>query len=255
MAAICKSVTTVETLTGSSKPTGKPPKFKPIASGADPIFAAIEKHRAAFDAFEEAIGKYSEGPKVEAASRADGRAFRALGKTVPTTAAGLLALLEHTEAYAATGDTRAPDEFMPAIAKACRRLIPAASTAVPDAALLALKPEYAALLAHKVEADAVLDRAESKKVAGKEPSDFWDVAEAQEEALRCVLAFREHIATHPARTIEGLFFKSTLVEYFDGEFDFASVQVLNSIITDLKAMAGEDRQFVPAPVEAIQRVA
>jgi hypothetical protein len=35
MAAICKTATNVETLTGSSKPTGKPPKFKPVATKVD----------------------------------------------------------------------------------------------------------------------------------------------------------------------------------------------------------------------------
>jgi hypothetical protein len=61
-------------------------------SGPDPIFAAIERHKATYVA----LGLSEEGA-VDAAVDAETDASRKMAATVPTTLAGLLALLRYVE--------------------------------------------------------------------------------------------------------------------------------------------------------------
>ncbi len=101
----------------------------PLAGGAvlasDPIFAAIEQHKAALQAYDNAL-EYVENADVE--NEAEEAAFAAFVKRKPTTLAGLRAFAEYAhEMHERDFGSRRDELALATIAEACRRLIPPAA--------------------------------------------------------------------------------------------------------------------------------
>lgn len=90
---------------------------KDLAPQPDPIFAAVAHYQAAHERFESV-------PEDEANSAFDdsSAAEEAMKRTIPTTLAGLLHLVEYTERRRLQDDYNAIDYF-PAILTACRALL------------------------------------------------------------------------------------------------------------------------------------
>ena len=77
------------------------------AAADDPIFAAIESHRAAWDAFATMIKTAisDDDPRIDVASDAEEKAAIAILDVTPLTIPGVIALLKHAAEHEKSGNT------------------------------------------------------------------------------------------------------------------------------------------------------
>ena len=97
-----------------------------LPTPTDPSFAAIEHHRAAFEAFGAALkaDQGRDGPEVEAASEANEGAMHDFLGIEPTTPAGLLAMIEHFSQHLGYGDSSMLELGFPSLAASAAVLLP-----------------------------------------------------------------------------------------------------------------------------------
>jgi hypothetical protein len=83
-----------------SKPTAMQlTMLRTLAKRTDPIFPAIEAHRAAWKAYSKASDKHMPDAEIDPLFRAEVRAWNVLIRTVPTSAFGAAALARYVSGY------------------------------------------------------------------------------------------------------------------------------------------------------------
>lgn len=225
----------------------------PAEDPPDPVFALIEAHRSAFDAFSRAVDLLEAAEKLptddhrltvaqhlwDQTNDAEAAALDAVTSCRPTTLAGIVALARYVEAHerkcrGPSAEDGRPWQALGAIAGALAVMAPAAPAAAVGAG--AMSPAMPQDADH--EPKALLDRWQ-RKVTELDGADHPDpVADRLCGELR---AIEREIRAYPATSIEALRVKAEVAKQhlnpFAGERSIEDV-TLRSVFDAIDALAG-----------------